>query len=185
MNINQLCSNCRLEPVRSHGQRLCRTCHAAYMREWRKTHRLKGIQREKANCRRYSGMLTKRGSIQKRPCEICQDKNSQRHHENYSNHSEVHWLCRKHHLMYHRGEITLPRQQRCRPAMTVFLLPEQTLMSRICRDLEIESIPCHQQPLIMPRMSKKSKAYNAKKAADGGKMPAAPKAKKMMKKKKK
>ena len=41
------------------------------------------------------------GKIKKYPCEVCGDKKSEGHHEDYSKPLEVIWLCHKHHLIKH------------------------------------------------------------------------------------
>lgn len=60
------------------------------------------IARYKANCRSYANVYLRRGSIEKKPCEVCGSDNSQMHHEDYSKPLEVKWLCREHHLEVHK-----------------------------------------------------------------------------------
>lgn len=45
------------------------------------------------------------GKIKRLPCEVCGDKKSQGHHEDYSKPLEVIWLCRTHHEDRHRKPI--------------------------------------------------------------------------------
>jgi hypothetical protein len=40
----------------------------------------------------------KRGQIKKQSCEVCDDPNTERHHDDYSKPYEVRWLCKKHHV---------------------------------------------------------------------------------------
>jgi len=42
------------------------------------------------------------GKLEKHPCEICGDENSEAHHDDYSQPLEVRWFCRKHHNELHR-----------------------------------------------------------------------------------
>jgi len=42
------------------------------------------------------------GKFVRQPCEICGNKNSQAHHEDYSKPLVVRWLCDKHHREVHR-----------------------------------------------------------------------------------
>lgn len=85
--------------------------HAAYMREWRKTHRLTAEQRRKDNCRSYAGIYLRNGKLTREPCFVC-DAPAQMHHPDYSQPLLVVWLCRAHHLMWHRLEI-VPQESIC------------------------------------------------------------------------
>jgi hypothetical protein len=75
--------------------------HAAYMREWRKTHPLTPEQRKKMNARSYAQVNLQRGRLSKEPCFVC-DGDAQMHHPDYGQPLKVVWLCRKHHLDWHR-----------------------------------------------------------------------------------
>lgn len=43
-----------------------------------------------------------RGKMLRMPCQVCGDKRSHAHHEDYSKRLEVEWLCQKHHAERHR-----------------------------------------------------------------------------------
>lgn len=43
----------------------------------------------------------RRGLIEKQPCEVCGDPNSEGHHESYDRPADVTWLCRRHHKQRH------------------------------------------------------------------------------------
>ena len=78
------------------------------MREWRKSHRLKGIARRKSNARSYANVYLARGKIERGPCADCgTTAGVQMHHKDYRKPTEVTWLCRKCHLARHgiRGGI--------------------------------------------------------------------------------
>ena len=79
-----------------------RETHAAYMREWRKTHPMTEEQRVKDRARSYANVYLRRGKLKKRPCEFCGSPESQMHHEDYSRPLWVHWFCRTCHLILHR-----------------------------------------------------------------------------------
>lgn len=100
-----LCSKCSISPRRiSLGkcrQRLCLTCHAAYIKEWRKAHKLTDAQKVKANARSYAKVYQKRGKLIPKPCEVCGEK-AQKHHDDYSKPLEVRWFCARHHQRHHR-----------------------------------------------------------------------------------
>lgn len=98
------CSRCS-QPPRP-GQRWCRSCHAANMREWRKTHRLTGVARRKMNARSYANTYQKRGKLMPKPCEKCGNPKAEKHHSDYLNPLKVHWLCRTHHLALHRSTLS-------------------------------------------------------------------------------
>lgn len=99
--IQLLCSKCGLENNRQ-NQRYCLTCHNAYMREWRKTHKLTGDAKIRDIARHYAGTYLRRGLIEKKPCLWCSSENSQMHHEDYSFPLKVEWLCRPCHLAHHQ-----------------------------------------------------------------------------------
>ena len=41
------------------------------------------------------------GRVERKPCEMCGDKKSQAHHEDYSKPLDVIWLCRSCHVKHH------------------------------------------------------------------------------------
>ena len=71
------------------------------MREWRETHPLNAEQRCKDNARSKAGAYVKRGLIERYPCEICDEGESQMHHPDYNKPYDVRWLCKRHHLELH------------------------------------------------------------------------------------
>ena len=80
----------------------CHQCNAAYARENRTRHRdLTDIQKMKANARSYAGVYKRRGLLKQKPCEICNEKKSEMHHEDYCYPLQVIWLCRECHLLSH------------------------------------------------------------------------------------
>lgn len=83
------------------GRSYCSKCHAAYMREWRRSHPLTEEQRVKDRARSYAGVYLRRGKLKKEPCEACESPKSQMHHEDYSKPLNVIWLCRRCHLALH------------------------------------------------------------------------------------
>jgi len=95
------CSRCDQPP--SSGHLYCAKCHAAYMREWRKTHKMTDEQRLRDNCRSYANVYLRRGMLTKVPCEKCGSPKSQMHHPDYSKPLEIIWLCRPCHLALHRA----------------------------------------------------------------------------------
>ena len=48
------------------------------------------------------GNAVRDGRLQKQPCEKCGDPVAEAHHEDYSNPLDVRWLCRAHHVEWHR-----------------------------------------------------------------------------------
>ena len=103
----QSCSRCG-EPRDRDGQRYCRQCHAAYMREHRPRYRdLSPDEKLRANCRSYTHMLIQRGLLLRHPCEVCGAK-AQAHHADYRKPREVAWLCPEHHKALHRLATATP-----------------------------------------------------------------------------
>lgn len=48
----------------------------------------------------------KSGKLSKNPCEVCGETEVHGHHDDYSKPLIVRWLCRKHHLEYHKTAIS-------------------------------------------------------------------------------
>lgn len=80
--------------------RYCAPCHADYMREWRKTHKLNAQQRKKDTARSYARVYLLRGKIKRRPCRRC-GKRAEMHHPDYTKPTKVVWLCKRHHITTH------------------------------------------------------------------------------------
>lgn len=106
----ELCSSCGEAPSQPNHS-YCRDCHAAYMREWRKTHPLTEEQAVRARARSKAGQYHRRGLLQEKPCEVCGEK-AEKHHEDYSKPLQVRWLCRKHHEGYHARRPTEKQLQK-------------------------------------------------------------------------
>lgn len=94
------CSTCRGIAVA--GQRWCKSCHAAYMRVWRRTNWLSPAQRLRAVARATVRVYLTRGKIIKaETCELANDTckgKLEAHHEDYAKPLVVRWLCRSHHV---------------------------------------------------------------------------------------
>jgi hypothetical protein len=57
--------------------------------------------REKVNARNTLRRSIAAGKIQREPCDVCGDPQSEGHHHDYSKPLDVRWLCRKHHGELH------------------------------------------------------------------------------------
>ena len=68
-----------------------------YLREYRKRNK------EKDRAHRLLNYAVRTGKITKKPCEVCGDKRTQGHHDNYEAVYDVRWLCSKHHRQHHHG----------------------------------------------------------------------------------
>lgn len=86
---------------RTHGY--CLACHAAYMREWRKTHPLTREQKRKDSSRSYANVYKRRGKLVPQPCEACGTVAEEMHHEDYDRPLDVRWFCRPCHIDLHYG----------------------------------------------------------------------------------
>jgi len=62
---------------------------------------------ERVKARKLVGRAIESGKLVRKPCLICGKKEVQGHHEDYSKPLDIIWICKKHHDMYHRGEIGL------------------------------------------------------------------------------
>lgn len=78
------------------------------MRVWRIGKPQSSIQRLKNNARAYVHVYLKRGKIQRGPCEVCGNPDTQSHHDDYSKPLEIRWLCREHHLNEYGQQIRKP-----------------------------------------------------------------------------
>lgn len=104
------CSKCNnlLEDNRINKYRYCLSCHNEYMRNNRNKHsELSNEQRLKANCRSYLNTYLKRGVINKQPCIICNNMNTEAHHEDYTKPLDVKWMCRECHLSHHMKQYNM------------------------------------------------------------------------------
>jgi hypothetical protein len=102
------CSFCGGE--RNRSSRLCKECHAAYMRGHRRRYReLSAEARAKDRARSYAGVALRRGDIKREPCVDCGSEAVEMHHADYSKPIEITWLCRPCHLARHaNGEEPIP-----------------------------------------------------------------------------
>jgi len=58
--------------------------------------------RFKRKVQRFTNKVIKLGLLNRKPCEVCNDKKSQAHHIDYMKPLEVMWLCNNHHTKWHR-----------------------------------------------------------------------------------
>jgi hypothetical protein len=81
------------------------------------------------------------GRIEKQPCAICGDPNSQIHHIDYSTPQAIEWLCRKHHWKLHYPVAQNKKLTRCSvcnkpienlPCSNCKKLTEVKTKSRVC-----------------------------------------------------
>ena len=61
---------------------------------------------EKASAYATVSYAVKNGRLERQPCEICGDTQSQAHHSDYSKPLDVRWLCFKHHRELHGQVVT-------------------------------------------------------------------------------
>lgn len=95
------CASCGVAVVGSkRGRRTthCKTCRdTATKTAHRKRHPLRDKARSSVQGR------IKRGTLTRRPCEVCGEQKTEAHHEDYAKPLEIRWLCRKHHLAVHKA----------------------------------------------------------------------------------
>jgi hypothetical protein len=44
----------------------------------------------------------RRGSLERQPCEVCGSMPTEAHHDNYNEPYNITWLCRRHHVDWHK-----------------------------------------------------------------------------------
>jgi hypothetical protein len=82
-------------------QRYCLDCHAAYMRDWRKTHPMNEEAKRRDNARSHAGVYKRRGRLTPMPCQACGAATAEMHHPDHELPRDVIWLCRPCHLEWH------------------------------------------------------------------------------------
>ena len=99
-----VCSNCQ-QNESVPGQRWCRECHNAYMREHRLPYsQLSERERARSRTRAYTNVLVQRGNLHRESCGQCGAPVAQAHHPDYSNPRRVVWLCQECHRRLHGRE---------------------------------------------------------------------------------
>lgn len=99
---SKLCSKCKINE-RLSTNRYCRECRNAYEKENRKLYsELSEKEKFKSNVRRKTNMRVQRGLLVRKPCEVCNEIKVQAHHDDYRKPYDVRWLCRPHHLEFHK-----------------------------------------------------------------------------------
>lgn len=63
--------------------------------------RWQGKNPHKQAAHRAVSVALNNGSLVKLPCEVCGNKNSEAHHDDYTKPLEVNWLCKAHHAERH------------------------------------------------------------------------------------
>lgn len=71
----------------------------------RRKQRVDNPEKNLARVKLYQSL--KRKNVVKKPCIVCQDKNSQAHHYDYKKPTSVIWLCPKHHRLLHLTRLDL------------------------------------------------------------------------------
>jgi len=81
---------------RKKGKKLSTEKHNEYSNNKRKKHPLK------YKARAIVCYLIRSGQLQKMPCEICNHKEAEAHHDDYNFPYNIRWLCKDHHMKHHR-----------------------------------------------------------------------------------
>jgi hypothetical protein len=83
-----------------------------YIKNWRKDNPEKNKQHktkwqknnpEKILAHNTVNRAITNGILIREPCEICGDKKTEAHHDDYSKPLDVRWLCSKHHKAWHKN----------------------------------------------------------------------------------
>lgn len=76
--------------------------HARATARWRAKNRIKCRAHKKLN----NAII--RGELTRQPCEKCGVRKVDAHHDDYSKPLQVRWLCRKHHVEFHKPAYVKP-----------------------------------------------------------------------------
>lgn len=89
--------DCELHEFSVSKKDICRHCYAEYCRRRysRPDYQVHHRARVTAN------LLVKAGIIIQEPCKLCGDPNSEKHHPDYNNPTDVTFLCKKCHSELH------------------------------------------------------------------------------------
>jgi hypothetical protein len=96
------CTSCKERERRIKG-RLCKECHSAYMRTWRKENPQAPRKRDiRVRIRDLHRTWLRRGKLRKERCWVC-CMPAEMHHIKYEpDVANIMWLCRNHHNAWHR-----------------------------------------------------------------------------------
>lgn len=101
--VSKTCSKCG-EPLDKDligKQRYCRECKNEYMRLNRNKYSVSPEQQKKISARSKATIYIARNKINREPCFICGDPDTENHHPDYDKPYEVVWICEKHHKKHH------------------------------------------------------------------------------------
>lgn len=75
-------------------------------RLWQLTARRNTYRRHPQRVRARNAVYTAKrtGRLSEKPCEVCGDRPTECHHDDYSKPLQVRWLCRKHHKALHQSK---------------------------------------------------------------------------------
>jgi hypothetical protein len=76
------------------------------MREWRRGRAETPEQWHRGLTRSYTNVLIRRGVLVRQPCIWCKHTPGEAHHPDYDRPRLVVWMCRPHHLEFHRWMAT-------------------------------------------------------------------------------
>ncbi len=82
--------------VKDGKRSVCKKCHIQNVDSYQAT---VGLMKRKIRLRtRY---LINKGKLKRKHCEVCGNKETQAHHDNYNDIYNVRFLCQKHHTEHH------------------------------------------------------------------------------------
>jgi hypothetical protein len=75
--------------------------------------RYRAANPEKVRAKNRVQRAVRSGRLERGPCRICGEANSEGHHSDYSKPLDVVWLCRKHHKDLHYGRLSIEGVTSC------------------------------------------------------------------------
>jgi hypothetical protein len=108
----------------------CRECMKKYSKEYLKTEDGKVVKQkwwkrystnnaDSIAAHRVVKSAIRAGKLEKIPCEVCGNQNSEAHHDDHKKQLEIRWLCKKHHIMFQKVLNTL---KKCDPDTKKYLV---------------------------------------------------------------
>lgn len=88
------------ENRQKYAEKVRRESRLEYQRNYRKS----GRGQQLTAAKQVVFWMIKGGMLKRQPCEVCGEIKVEAHHKDYNKPYEVVWLCRKHHMEWHKKQ---------------------------------------------------------------------------------